>query len=77
MKPTEVAEMSFQIAYVHAVEATGVFHTSNQAGFTNLAMSLKELSIGLKHLTVGVRATYILLAQVQAQLAQPKTPGRP
>lgn len=77
MKPTELAEREFHIAYLHAVEAMSVFHSSNQAPFADLAMSLKHLAGGLQDLSVGVRATYILLAQVQAQLAQSKSPGRP
>jgi hypothetical protein len=65
--PTKTAEEAFQFAMnvLQQVKTT-------QSDEVNLFLrsALSNMAYGLKHLSVGVRATYMLLEDVQKELRQ-------
>ena len=83
MTPTELAESHFDSAKRSADEAArilglltpdhkgGVIQaTKSELGEFHTAGAVRELAKGLKHLAVGLRATYILLAEVDRKLGK-------
>jgi hypothetical protein len=69
-RPTQQANYKFQKAYGFADQA-GAFYQITRAGGSNemgnryLSSAVREMAEGLQHLSDGLRATYILLEEVQ------------
>ena len=68
MRPTELAKMNLTSAQISADAAVNL---AAKAGTNNyeleLAKSMRSLALGMSQLCDGVRATYLLLEQVQSQ----------
>lgn len=71
MRPTELADFEF----VQAILVAGNVLDDNAAPkyIRDLALAIASLGGGLRQMNVGLRATYILLEQVQAE--QNRSPG--
>jgi hypothetical protein len=71
-KPTEAAEQNFLIASKHVRVAGGKLMQNmlsagdRQIADAEMARALYYLTVGFGELSVGLRATYMLLEQVQA-----------
>ncbi len=63
--PTQTAEDAFQFA-MHELQQ--VKTTTNDQVDIHLRSALSNMAWGLKNLSIGVRATYILLEEVQRDL---------
>jgi len=72
--PTETAESSFQFA-MNVLQQ--VKTNSNDEVNLYVRSALSNMAWGLKNLSVGVRATYVLLEQVQKELRQNNQARRP
>lgn len=66
-RPTEIAEDAFQFAMQQLQQVK-----TNESDEMNLHIrsALSNMAYGLKNLSVGVRATYMLLEEVQKDLRQ-------
>jgi len=71
--PTKTAEDAFQFAMNRLQEVK----TNNEEMNANVRSALSNMAYGLKNLSVGVRATYILLEEVQKELRQLNQMRRP
>lgn len=67
-KPTEEAERLFYQA--QGATSRGIVSIQNDPAALNILAALSNISQGLANLAVGVRATYILLEQVNRKLDQ-------
>ena len=63
--PTQTAEDAFQFA-IHELQQ--VKTTMNDEVDIHLRSALSNMAWGLKNLSIGLRATYILLEEVQKDL---------
>jgi len=77
--PTEAANIKFRSASRSALSLMGNLNSNpdfNTLGVlvVNLGYAISELSKGMEELSTGLRATYILLEQVQGSI--PKGFGR-
>ena len=70
---TKTAEDAFQFAMNRLQEVK----TNNEEMNANVRSALSNMAYGLKNLSVGVRATYILLEEVQKELRQLNQMRRP
>ncbi len=73
--PTEAANVKFRSASRSALSLMGNLSSNpdfNTLGVlvVNLGYAVSELSKGLEEMSTGLRATYILLEQVQRSLAK-------
>ncbi len=66
-RPTAIAEDAFQFA-MHELQQ--VKTTTNDEVNLHVRAALSNMAYGLKNLSVGVRATYMLLEEVQRDLRQ-------
>jgi hypothetical protein len=64
-RPTETAEDAFQFA-MHELQQ--VKTAMNDPVNMHLTAALSNMAFGLKNLSIGVRATYMLLEEVQKDL---------
>jgi hypothetical protein len=64
-RPTEAAEDAFQFA-MHELQQ--VKTTADDQVDLHLRSALSNMAFGLKNLSVGLRATYMLLEEVQKDL---------
>jgi hypothetical protein len=69
-RPTETAEEAFQFA-MHELQQVKTT-TNDQAVDLHLRSALSNMAWGLKNLSIGVRATYMLLEEVQKDLRRAK-----
>jgi hypothetical protein len=69
MRPTELADFEF----VQAIFIAGKILDDNSAPqyIRDLALAIASLGGGLRQMSVGLRATYILLEQLQTQNLPP------
>lgn len=66
-RPTEIAEDAFQFA---VNELQQVKFNMNDEMNLHVRAALSNMAYGLKNLSVGLRATYMLLEDVQKDLRQ-------
>jgi hypothetical protein len=71
--PTKTAEDAFQFAMNRLQEVK----TNDEAMNANVRSALSNMAYGLKNLSVGLRATYILLEEVQREMRQYNSTRRP
>ncbi len=64
-KPTEIAEDAFKFA-MHELQQVK-YNTTEEVNL-HVRSALSNMAWGLKNLSIGVRATYVLLEQVQRDL---------
>jgi hypothetical protein len=72
--PTKTAEDAFQYAMMTLQH---VKTDANDEINPNVRSALSNMAYGLKHLWVGLRATYMLLEEVQRELRQHNQTRRP
>jgi hypothetical protein len=70
-KPTEAAEDYFRRA--QGACTRGILNAGSDLNAGDTFAALSNLCEGLVHLAVGVRATYLLVEEVQRKLNRPKT----
>ena len=66
-KPTEIAEDAFQFAKRELQNVKTTLHDKDGLDY-HLRSALSNMCWGLENLSIGLRATYILLEQVQRDL---------
>jgi hypothetical protein len=72
-RPTAVAEDAFQFAMNELQQVK--YNTSDEMNL-HVRAALSNMAYGLKNLSIGLRATYMLLEEVQKDLRQMSGPTR-
>jgi hypothetical protein len=70
MRPTELADMNFQTAVRAANDAVNIEAAAKGAETydINMAKAIRSMAVGLGQLSTGLRATYMLLDEVNGKL---------
>ena len=78
ISPTQMAKMHLDKALQGAIVASQGFNVGkdvNTISHYNVTVCLANLVRGLQDLTLGLRATYMLLEQIDAKLSPPAKGG--
>jgi len=67
-RPTDDAKRMFEFARIHLIPEG---NETDSDRLKDLSIALSAVCTGLMHLSTGLRATYMLLEQVQADLRRP------
>lgn len=71
-KPTEAAQHAFNYGVIAAYQAVRIYDDKKldqSVGDHSLAVAVHRIAKGLNEMAIGLRATYILLEQVERDVA--------